>query len=74
MKVAYRVIQVEGGYDLEITHQQDTAVLFIGDKQQAQTIAQQIIALAEERNVTILAACALFNQGTAMYPNELLPY
>ncbi len=65
--------QVHAGYDLTISKDQQSATLLMPDKEQANSIAQKIINLAEQHNMTINAACSLFNTGAAMYSNNLRP-
>jgi len=68
-----RTEPVLGGFDLIISHHDHSAVLFIQDIDQAETISNRLIASAIEQRITINAAFSIFNQGSSMYPNEMKP-
>ena len=62
--------EVYGGYDLTISHQENSATLFIQDPEQATDLAQRIIAIAIKQDLNINSAFAIFNAGSAMFVNE----
>ncbi|OIQ47881.1 MAG: hypothetical protein BM565_04165 [Gammaproteobacteria bacterium MedPE] len=62
--------EVYGGFDLVIKGVEHQVTLFIQDKTQATMIGEQIIHIAQQQNIDINSAAAIFNQGMGMFATD----